>query len=131
MVSWGAAGNVAPCDRQPPRDRRLADIERLGAIQSMWFGGSIMDRDFILRIYWDDQQQPSVQRPLTDFFAMPYSFQNPDRPTQGPITQISSLPVAVNPNRALNCFWEMPFRKRARRLSKTVTQRGAGACLSG
>ncbi len=24
-----------------------------GAIQSMWFGGSIMTRDFILRIYWE------------------------------------------------------------------------------
>ncbi|MEZ4715082.1 MAG: glycoside hydrolase family 172 protein [Caldilineaceae bacterium] len=35
-------------------------------------------------------------------------------PTQGPATQISSLPVAVNPTRSLNCFWEMPFRQRAR-----------------
>lgn len=51
----------------------LADIAGSGAIQSMWFGGSIMDRDFILRIYWDDQQQPSVECPLTDFFAMPYT----------------------------------------------------------
>jgi hypothetical protein len=92
----------------------LADIEGRGAIQSMWFGGSIMTRDFILRIYWEGQDQPSVECPLTDFFAVPFSFQNPERPTQGPITQISSLPVAVNPNRALNCFWEMPFRHRAR-----------------
>ena len=92
----------------------LADIEGPGAIQSMWFGGSIMTRDFILCIYWEGQEQPSVECPLTDFFAMPFSFQVPDRPTVGPITQINSIPVAVNPNRALNCFWEMPFRQRAR-----------------
>lgn len=107
----------------------LADITGMGAIQSMWFGGSIMDRDYILRIYWDDQEQPSVECPLTDFFAMPYSLQNPERPTAGPVTQINSLPVAVNPNRALNCFWEMPFRKRAR---LTLENRGPvrkGACF--
>src|SRR5258705_5686955 len=28
--------------------------------------------------------------------------------------QVSSLPVCVNPGRAFNCYWEMPFRKRAR-----------------
>ena len=63
----------------------LADIEGPGALQSMWFGGSIMDRDFILRIYWEGQAQPSVECPLTDFFAMPFSFQNPERPTAGPM----------------------------------------------
>jgi hypothetical protein len=28
--------------------------------------------------------------------------------------RINSLPVCVNPNRALNCFWTMPFRRRCR-----------------
>ena len=28
--------------------------------------------------------------------------------------QVNSLPVCVNPGRAFNCYWEMPFRKRAR-----------------
>ena len=62
----------------------LAEIEGPGAIQSMWFGGSIMDRDFILRIYWEGQEQPSVECPLTDFFAMPFSFQNPGSPHRRP-----------------------------------------------
>jgi hypothetical protein len=107
----------------------LADIEGPGAIQSMWFGGSIMSRDFILRIYWEGEAQPSVECPLTDFFAMPFSFQNPERPTQGPITQINSLPVAVNPNRALNCFWEMPFRRHARITLENRHPARAGACF--
>ena len=112
----------------PQETAVLADIDGPGAIQSMWFGGSIMTRDFILRIYWEGQEQPSVETPLTDFFAMPFSFQNPERPTQGPITQISSLPVAVNPNRALNCFWEMPFRQRARITIENRHPTRSGAC---
>ena len=32
----------------------LADIEGSGAIQSMWISG-YTGKDFILRIYWDDQ----------------------------------------------------------------------------
>ena len=28
--------------------------------------------------------------------------------------QVSALPVCVNPGRAFNCYWEMPFRKRAK-----------------
>ena len=28
--------------------------------------------------------------------------------------QVTSLAVCVNPGRAFNCYWEMPFRKRAR-----------------
>lgn len=85
----------------------LADIDGSGALQSMWFGGTVArdhPREVILRIYWDDQDQPSVECPLGDFFAAGW----------GGFAQLSSLPVAVNPNRGLNCFWEMPFRNRCR-----------------
>jgi hypothetical protein len=92
----------------------LADIEGPGAIQSMWFGGTIVNRDFILRIHWDGQKEPSVECPLPDFFAMPWSFQDPRGPTRGPFAPVNSLPVSVNPCRGLNCFWEMPFRTHCR-----------------
>ena len=61
-------------------------------------------RDLILRIYWDDQEHPSVEAPLGDFFACGW----------GRYAQVNSLAVCVNPGRAFNCYWEMPFRKRAR-----------------
>jgi hypothetical protein len=32
----------------------------------------------------------------------------------GQIRQISSLAVCVNPGSAFNCYWPMPFRKKAR-----------------
>ena len=61
-------------------------------------------RENILRIYWDGQEQPSVECPVGDFFACGW----------GSYAQISSLAVCVNPARAFNSYWEMPFRKRAR-----------------
>ena len=84
----------------------LASIEHAGAIQQMWITAldNVRLRDLILRAYWDDQPHPSVEVPLGDFFC---------HGTNG-FTAISSLPVCVNPGRAFNCFWEMPFRKSAR-----------------
>jgi hypothetical protein len=61
-------------------------------------------RQNILRIYWDDQEQPSVECPVGDFFAMGW----------GRFAPLSSLAVCVNPGSAFNCYWEMPFRRRAR-----------------
>ena len=87
----------------------LADIVGSGAIQHFWLSGAVASkgpgaRYYILRIYWDDQETPSVECPSADFFASGW----------GQYAQINSLPVAVNPNRGYNCFWEMPFRKRCR-----------------
>jgi hypothetical protein len=87
----------------------LAHISGSGAVQHMWISGDVslkgpLARFYILRIYWDGQEQPSVECPVADFFASGW----------GQFAQINSLPVAVNPNRAYNCFWEMPFRKECR-----------------
>ena len=49
----------------------MADIEGQGAIQQIWLTPSGRSwRFFILRIYWDDQEQPSVECPVGDFFGM-------------------------------------------------------------
>ena len=90
----------------------LADLDGPGALQSFWFGGYV-GRDFILRIFWDGQAQPSVECPLADFFALPWVFAG-EEGTRGPLVRVNSLPVSVNPNRGLNCFWPMPFRRHCR-----------------
>jgi len=92
----------------------LADIEGPGCIQSFWITGTVVSRDHILRIYWDGQEQPSVEVPLPDFFATHWPTPDPSRPTVGPFFPVNSLPVCVNPARGLNCFWPMPFRKSCR-----------------
>jgi len=82
----------------------LADIAGPGAIQQIWMTPTGDWRKSILRFYWDDQEQPSVECPVGDFFCSGW----------GKYAQLSSLPVCVNPGSAFNCYWEMPFRKRCR-----------------
>jgi len=80
----------------------LADIAGPGAIQHIWMTPTGKWRNSILRIYWDGQQQPSVECPVGDFFCSGWQAYH----------QISSLAVCVNPGSAFNCYWTMPFAKR-------------------
>lgn len=82
----------------------LADIEGPGAIQSIWMTPTGNWRFSILRMYWDDEEEPSVEVPVGDFFGQGW----------GEYAHINSLPVAVNPGSAFNCYWTMPFRENAR-----------------
>lgn len=110
-VRFGKGWKVSPSKNVEPGEiLTLADIAGSGAIQSIWLGGTV-SRDFILRFYWDNQEQPSVECPLPDFFAAGWTC------TKGALNaefaQLSSIMVSVNPNKGMNCFWTMPFRKRA------------------
>jgi hypothetical protein len=80
-------------------------------IQSMWFTGYV-GHSFILRIYWDDQSHPSVEAPVSAFFGSAYDENFADRDNRYPMLNSSMIMVA--PGRGLNCYWTMPFRKRAR-----------------
>jgi hypothetical protein len=79
-----------------------------GVIQHIWMtvGGNVEYRSLILRMYWDDEEHPSVEAPVGDFFASPWG--------SGGSPIINSAVVAMNPGAALNCFWQMPFRKKFR-----------------
>jgi hypothetical protein len=48
----------------------VADIRDQGAIQQIWMTPTGPWRFSILRIYWDDQEHPSVECPVGDFFGM-------------------------------------------------------------
>jgi len=84
--------------------RTLADISGPGAIQHIWLTVHPQNwRRLVFRIFWDDEETPSVEVPLGDFFCSGWCVR----------CNISSLPVAVNPAGGFNSFWEMPFKKRA------------------
>ena len=102
----GRGWKISPSKRVAPGETLLlGDIEGQGAIQQIWITPAhVRWRDLILRIHWDDQSHPSVEAPLGDFFACGW----------GRYAPVSSLAVCVNPGRAFNCYWEMPFRRRAR-----------------
>lgn len=83
----------------------LASIEGPGAINHIWMTcRSLAWRSLVLRIYWDDEESPSVETPYGDFFCNGW----------GELALVNSLPIAVNPNGGMNSYWEMPFRKSAR-----------------
>src|SRR5215212_4253361 len=48
----------------------LAEIEGPGAIQHIWMTPTGNWRYSILRFYWDDEKEPSVEVPVGDFFGM-------------------------------------------------------------
>ncbi|HOJ46954.1 MAG TPA: DUF2961 domain-containing protein, partial [Bacillota bacterium] len=89
---------------QPNEETVLADIKGPGIIEQIWATPMGPWRNLILRIYWDDQEHPSVECPFGDFFGLGW----------GKFRQISSLPVCVNPGSAFNSYWPMPFKKRCR-----------------
>ena len=90
----------------------LAEIEGPAVIQHIWMTvtGQVSPanrhilRDLVLRMYWEEEDAPSVESPLGDFFCCGF----------GVACQVNSLPVAVNPTRGFNCYFPMPFRKKAR-----------------
>lgn len=82
----------------------VAEISGSGAIQHIWMTPTGTRRLSILRMYWDDEKEPSVEVPVGDFFAMGW----------GKYARISSLAVCVNPGSAFNSYWPMPFRHKAR-----------------
>ena len=103
----GQGWKVSPSVRIKARSTfTLAEIAGPGAIQQIWMTPAPLDktRFNILRFYWDDEAEPSVEVPLGDFFACGW----------GRYCQINSLAVCVNPGSAFNCYWNMPFRKKAK-----------------
>jgi D-arabinan exo alpha-(1,3)/(1,5)-arabinofuranosidase (non-reducing end) len=88
----------------PGQTFTLAYIKGSGAIQHIWMTPTGNWRLSILRMYWDDEQDASVEVPVGDFFAMGW----------GKYERISSLPICVNPGSAFNSYWVMPYRKQAK-----------------
>jgi hypothetical protein len=107
----GRTWKISPAVRIKAKETfTIADVKGSGAIQQIWMTPTGHWRFAILRIYWDGEESPSVEVPVGDFFAAGW----------GKYAQISSLPVCVNPGSALNCYWEMPFRKSFRMTMENI-----------
>ncbi len=97
-----------PKDRQFAKGGRavIADIKGPGVITMIHFAlGAValsINRDTLIRIYWDGEETPSVECPLPDFFCDP----------NGAIERVDS--VVVNKLRGWNAYFPMPFAKSAR-----------------
>lgn len=100
----------APCLWNLKKDQvyTFAEIEGPAVIRHIWITtpntGPLKMRNLILRFYWDGQEQPSVEAPLTDFFGI----------THGKMVDYESEFFSMPGGRAFNSFIPMPFRKSAR-----------------
>ena len=68
-------------------------------------------KKLVLRMTWDDEPTPSVETPIGDFFGLGL----------GDYFLWQSIPLSVSSIKALNCFFPMPFQKKAK---ITVTNEG-------
>jgi hypothetical protein len=86
----------------------LPRIEGPAVITHIWMtshsGHSDTLQQLVLRIYWDDADEPSVEAPLGDFFACGH----------GKRAVVDSYPVQTTSSGSLTCYWRMPFAKSAR-----------------
>jgi len=64
--------------------------------------GKSLNRDLVLRIYWDGESRPSVECPFVDFFCDP----------DGTRDVVNT--AMVNVRRGFNCYFPMPFKKSAK-----------------
>lgn len=92
---------------------KLCNIEGSGCITHIWMTMAPekeiedwLHRKVVLRMYWDDESDPSVQAPIGDFFGMGH----------GMTKNFTSAPLAMSPENgtALNSFFPMPFGTKAR-----------------
>lgn len=109
----GKSRKGSPClkDIQPGEEVVLGAINGPGVIYHMWIttdsktaeGDCFVLRDLVIRIYWDEEKEPSVEVPLGDFFCCGF----------GKECIINSDLVTVVPSRGMNSYIQMPFRKKA------------------
>ncbi len=100
---------------QPGETRTIAQMEGAGAVTHIWMTVCTKDphylKNFVLRMYWDGENDPSVESPLGDFFGLGH----------GRYYAYACLPIQIGTEQGFNCFWRMPYGNGAR---ITVTNEG-------
>ena len=93
----------------------ILDAAGPATISHIWF--TMIDEEsfhlkrIVLRMYWDDEQTPSVEAPIGDFFGLGLGEYHP----------WDSQMLSVGELQAMNSFFPMPFARHAR---ITVTNEG-------
>jgi hypothetical protein len=90
----------------------IADIKASGIITHIWTtlanDGFSQESNYlrktVIRAYWDNEQYPSVEAPIGDFFGMGHGLSK----------NFVSAPLQMSPEdgKAFNCWFPMPFRER-------------------
>ena len=89
----------------------LCDTDGPGMITHIWFTGYV-GHSFVMRIYWENEEFPSVEAPISAFFGCAYDENFKDR--DGNYIVLNSAKILTAPGRGFNSYWEMPFEKHCR-----------------
>ncbi len=92
----------------------ICDIGGSGCITHIWMTMAPLEGDnteylyrkVVIRMYWDKEENPSVEAPIGDFFGMGH----------GITKNYSSAVLTMSPEdgKAMNCYFPMPFAENAR-----------------
>ena len=99
----------------------VLDVDGPGTISHIWF--TIADSEpyhlkrIVLRIYWDQEQSPSVEAPIGDFFGLGLGY----------YYRWQSELLSVGSDKSLNCFFPMPFQGHARITATNEGERPIGS----
>lgn len=102
----GPGWKISPSvDIAPGETFDLANIREPGRITHVWITTHTDHwRTLLLRAFWDGASEPAVEVPYGDFFCNGW----------GEFSQVSSQPIAANPQGGFNSYWPMPFKESAR-----------------
>jgi hypothetical protein len=98
----------------------IARIEGAGCIKHIWMTlycpEEAYARKIVLRAWWDDEPDPSIECPIGDFFGIGH----------GIVKNFWSLPLQMSPQdgRAFNCWFPMPFASSARFMIENESSSG-------
>jgi hypothetical protein len=110
-----SGGNADNRQIAPGETLTLFDEAGPGTITHVWITIATDEqfhlKKLVLRMYWDGEENPSVEAPIGDFFGL----------GNGEYFLYQSAVLAVASDKALNSFFPMPFQKHGR---ITVTNEG-------
>lgn len=108
-----SGGNDDRYHIKPNETKEFAKIDSSGIITHIWItlmNDGDQDKDVlrktVIRMYWDNEESPSVEVPIGDFFGIGHSVSK----------NYVSAPLQMSPEdgKAFNCWWPMPFKKGAK-----------------
>ncbi|HEX3118749.1 MAG TPA: glycoside hydrolase family 172 protein [Candidatus Acidoferrum sp.] len=116
VSSYDRSGGNADYRKIAPGEKlTVLDVDGPATLTHIWFTLATDEnyhlKKIVLRMYWDGETTPSVETPLGDFFGLGL----------GEYYTWESELLSVAREKALNCFFPMPFQKHA---LITVTNEG-------
>ncbi len=92
---------------------RVAELEGPAIIRHIWITTKCsipqIQHMLVLRVWWDGEEEPSIEVPLGDFFGVGFG-----KEVHFQSAMVEMFPAGGEQHSSLNSYWEMPFHKSAR-----------------